>query len=195
MATTIEDGTGSGYALAINRRGRLLAAATTEERAVFNSANDGQTYMILTDYLTVTGVTSQEDGILYIKNTSDLKMYIHHIKVWCGTSGQFTKIKVYRNPTTGTLITSTIDADITNMNYGSANAFEGLAYQGDGTNLTVTNGSVMGRHYLGVGMQQSLMQMFMGSVVLEKGSSIAITAEAPNGVTVNITCEIMVYFE
>jgi len=66
MATIIEDGTGAGYALAINSRGRLLAAATIEERAVFNSANDGQTYMILTDYLTVTGVTSQEDGILYI---------------------------------------------------------------------------------------------------------------------------------
>lgn len=195
MATIIEDGTGSGYALGINSRGRLLAAATTEERAVFNSANDGQTYTILTDYLTITGVTSQEDGIIYLKNNSDLDMYVHHLKVWCGTSGQFTKINVYRNPTTGTLIDSTIAADVTNLNYGSANTYEGLAYQGDGTNLTVTNGSIMGRHYLGVGMQQSLMQMWMGSVILEKGSSIAVTAEAPNGVSVNITCEINVYFE
>lgn len=195
MATIIEDGTGSGYALGINSKGRLLAAATTEERSVFNSANDGQTYTILTDYLTITGVTSQEDGIIYLKNNSDLDMYLHHLKVWCGTSGQFTKINVYRNPTTGTLIDSTIAADVTNMNYGSANTYEGLAYQGDGTNLTVTNGSIMGRHYLGVGMQQSLMQMWMGSVVLEKGSSIAVTAEAPNGVSVNITCEINVYFE
>lgn len=195
MATIIEDGTGAGYALGINSRGRLLANATTEERAVFNSANDGLTFNVSTDYLTITGVTSQEDGLLYMKNESDLKMYIHHIKVWCGTASQFTKIKVYRNPTSGTLITSAINANVSNLNFGSANAFEGLYYQGDGSNLTITGGEVLGRHYLGVGMQQSLMQMWMGSVVLEKGTSIAVTAEAPNGVSVNLTCEFNVYFE
>ena len=195
MATIIEDGTGAGYALGVNSRGRLLAKATTEERAVFNSANDGLTFTVLSDFLTVTGVTSQEDGIMYIKNESDLKMYVHHIKIWCGTAGAFTKVRVYRNPTSGTLITSAIDADVTNMNYGSANTFEGLAYQGDGSNLTITNGEILGRHYLGVGMQQMMMQMWMGSVVLEKGTSIGVTVEAPNGTSVNLSCEINVYFE
>ena len=51
-----------------------------------------------------------------------------------------------------------------------------------------------GRHYLGVGMQQIDMQMWLGQVVLGKGSSMGITAEAPNGQQVNITAEINVYF-
>ena len=195
MGFQIQDGTGSSRKAAVSNLNRILVDSITEERAVYNSIEEGNTFVVSTNFLSITGVTGQEDGILYLKSNSDKKMLIHHIKLWAGTASQFAKINVYKNPTTGTLISTAIDADVQNINFGSSNEYEGLAYQGNGTNLTVTNGSVWGRHYLGVGNQQMLMFMWSGAVVLEKGSSLAVTAEAPNGVTFNLTCEVEVYFE
>jgi len=195
MGFQIQDGTGSSRKARVSNSNRLLVDSIVEERAVFNSIDVGKTFIVLTDFLTITGVTGQEDGLIYLKNNSDLNMLIHHIKLWSGTASQLTKISTYKNPTTGTLISSAIAADVENINFSSSNTYEGLAYQGDGTNLTVTDGSVWGRHYLGIGNQQMLSFMWNGAVVLGKGDSLAVTAEAPNGVSVNLACEIEVYFE
>jgi hypothetical protein len=195
MGFQIQDGTGSSRKARVSNSNRLLVDSIVEERAVFNSIDVGKTFIVLTDFLTITGVTGQEDGLIYLKNNSDLNMLIHHIKLWSGTASQLTKISTYKNPTTGTLISSAIAADVENMNFSSSNTYEGLAYQGDGTNLTVTDGDVWGRHYLGIGNQQMLSFMWNGAVVLGKGDSVAVTAEAPNGVSVNLACEIEVYFE
>lgn len=195
MGFQIQDGTGSNRKAAVSELNRILTDSITEERAVYNSVELGNTFLIVTDFLTYTGVTGQEDGVIYIKNNSDKNMLIHHIKLWSGTSGQFTKISTYKNPTTGTLISSAIAADVQNINFGSANTYEGLAYQGDGSNLTITDGNVWGRHYLGVGNQQMLAFMWNGAVALPKGNSLAVVCEAPNGVSVNLACEIEAYFE
>jgi hypothetical protein len=195
MGFQIQDGTGSSRKAKVTDLNRLLVDSITEERAVYNSIEEGNTFVISTNFLSFTGVTGQENGVLYIKNNSDKKMLIHHIKLWSGTASQFAKIKTYKNTTTGTLISSALDATIENINFGSSNEYEGLAYQGNGTFLTVTNGSVWGYHYLGVGNQQMLMFMWNGAVALEKGNSLAITCEPPNGVTFNLTCEVEVYFE
>lgn len=195
MGFQIQDGTGTSRKAAVNSVNRLLTDSITEERAVFNSIESGNTFVIVTDFLSFTGVTSQEDGVLYIKNESDKKMLVHHIKLWCGTASSFTKITTYRNPTTGTLISGANAADVQNINFGSSNEYEGLAYQGDGTNLTITDGSVWGRYYLGVGNQQMLAFMWNGAVALNKGNSLAVVCEAPNGVTVTLSCEMEVYFE
>lgn len=195
MGFQIQDGTGSSRKAAVSNLNRILVDSITEERAVYNSIEEGNTFVVSTNFLSITGVTGQEDGIIYLKNNSDKKMLIHHIKFWSGTASQIVKINTYKNPTTGTLISSAITASIENINFGSSNDYEGLAYQGNGTNLTVTNGTVWGRHYLGVGNQQMLMFMWNGAVVLDKGNSLAVTAEAPNGVTFNLTCEVEAYFE
>ena len=195
MGFQIQDGTGTSRKAKVTELNRILVDSITEERAVYNSIEVGNTFVVSTNFLSFTGVTGQENGVLYIKNNSDKKMLVHHIKLWSGTASQFTKISVYKNPTTGTLISSAIAADVQNINFGSSNDYEGLAYQGDGTFLTVTNGNVFGRHYLGVGNQQMLMFMWNGAVVLDKGSSLAVTCEPPNGVTFNLTCEMEIYFE
>ena len=195
MGFQIQDGTGTSRKAKVTELNRILVDSITEERAVYNSIEVGNTFVTSTNFLSFTGVTGQENGVLYIKNDSDKKMLVHHIKLWSGTASQFTKISIYKNPTTGTLISSAIAADVQNINFGSSNDYEGLAYQGDGTFLTVTNGNVFGRHYLGVGNQQMLMFMWNGAVVLDKGSSLAVTCEPPNGVTFNLTCEIELYFE
>lgn len=195
MSTTIQDGTGTKRRVKVTELNRLSTDSITEERAVFNSIEQGNTFVIVTDFLSFTGTTGQDNGVLYIKNNSDKKMLIHHIKFWSGTASQLTKISTYRNPTLGTLISSEIDATVQNINFGSANTYEGLAYQGDGSYLTLTNGDVWGRHYLGIGNQQMLAMMWNGAVALEKGNSLGITCQPPNGVTVNLSCEIEAYFE
>ncbi len=195
MSTIIQDGTGSKKTARVTDKNRILVDSITEERAVFNSVEEGNTFVITTDFLSFTGVTGQEDGVIYIKNTSSKKMLIHHIKLWSGTASQIAKITVYKNPTTGTLISTALDASVENINFASANEYQGLAYKGNGTNLTVTNGSAWGAHYLGVGNQQMLMFMWNGAVALGRNNSLAVTVEAPNGVNFNLTCEIEVYFE
>lgn len=195
MSTIIQDGTGSKKTAKVNDKNRILVDSITEERAVYNSIEEGNTFVINTGFLSFTGVTSQEDGVIYIKNTSSKKMLIHHVKLWSGTASQIAKITMYKNSTTGTLISSAIDATVENINFSSSNDYQGLAYKGDGTNLTVTNGNVWGTHYLGIGNQQMLAMMWNGALVLERNNSLAVTVEAPNGVNFNLTCEIEVYFE
>ena len=181
MATTIQDGTGTKRRVKVTELNRLSTDSITEERAVFNSIEQGNTFLIVTDFLSFTGTTGQDNGVLYIKNNSNKKMLIHNIKFWSGTASQLTKISTYRNPTLGTLISSEIDATVQNINFGSANTYEGLAYQGDGSYLTLTNGDVWGRHYLGIGNQQMLAFMWNGAVALEKDNSLGITCQPPNG--------------
>lgn len=194
MSTIIKDGTGSGNSLAVNKNNRLTADSIAEERAVFNSAEQGLAFNVLTDFLTFTGGAGV-DGLLYIKNTSDKRMQLHHLKIWCGTASTISKVVVYKNPTAGTLISGATPADTPNMNFTSGNDFEGIAYQGDGSALTITDGEIVGRHYLGVGMQQIDMQMWMGQIVLEKGASIAIGVQPPSAVSVNVSAEMNIYFE
>ena len=195
MATQIKDGTGSGNSVKVTSTNRMLVDAITEERAVFNSVVDGKTFIVSTDYLTVTGSTGVDYGLLYIKNNSDLVMNIHHIKLWSSLSGQFTKVNVYRNPTGGTLISGANAAQISNLNFASAETFEGLAYEGTGGNLTVTGGEILGKHYMGIGNQQMLAFMWNGALSMPKGSSLAVAIEPPNSVGNTVTCEVEAYFE
>lgn len=195
MATTIQDGTGTGQQLKITELSRALTDSITEERAVFNSVEQGNTFLVVSDFLTFTGSTGVENGIIYIKNNSDKKMLVHHIKLWNGSSGTGqNKIRTYRNPTTGTLISGANTATIENINFGSANTYEGLGYQGDGTALTVTDGDIFGRYYFGGGSGM-YSAMWNGAIVLEKSNSLAVTVEPQNGQVVSMCCEIEVYFE
>lgn len=195
MSTTIQDGTGTKNRLKIDSSNRALVDAITEERAVFNSVVKGKTFILYTDFISITGSGTNEYGLIYFKNNSDELMLVHHVKVWLGTLNQVVKLRMYDGPTTGTLISGANLCDINNINMGSANEYEGLAYQGTGGNLTVTNGMIMGRHYMGSGNQQMMAMMWNGAMVLPKGASMAMTVQPPDAVTVEMTAEVEVYFE
>lgn len=195
MGFQLQDGTGSSKRAKITETNRLLTDSITEERAVYNSIADGKTFILYTDFISFTGSGTNQFGLIYFKNTSDQLMLVHHVKIWLGTLNQTVKIRMYDDPTTGTLISSAIPCDINNINMGSSNEYEGLAYQGTGGNLTVTDGMIMGRHFLGNGNQQMMAMMWNGAMVLPKGASMAMTVEPPNGVTVEMTAEVEVYYE
>lgn len=195
MGFQIQDGTGSSRKVKIDSRNRMVVDAITEERAVYNSVADGKTFIMYTDFISFTGSGTNQYGLIYFKNNSDQLMLVHHVKIWLGTLNQIVKIRMYDDPTTGTLISSAIPCDINNINMGSSQEFEGLAYQGSGGTLTVTDGMIMGRHFMGSGNQQMMAMMWNGAMVLPKGASMAMTVQPPNGVTVEMTAEIEVYYE
>ena len=186
MATTIEDGPGSGFSAKVSTSNRLFTDSVTEEKAVLASTN-GNAFNFTTDFITIgTGATNTECGIIYIKNNDDRDLEIHHLKMWLGNSGTIAKVRLYKNPTNGTLISSAINGNDEVLNFGSSNEFDGLFYQGDGTALTVTNGSILSNIYLGVGMQQMLHEMYMGQVILPKGTSMAVTVESSISINVSV---------
>lgn len=195
MSTIIQDGGGTNRRVRVNEDNRLEVDGITEERAVFNSIKKGQTFVAFTDFISFTGSGSNQYGLMYIKNTSSLNMLVHHIKIWSGTLNQTAKIYMYDNPTTGTLISGANMAETMNINLGSANEFEGIVYQGTGGTLTVTNGEVMGRHYIGSGNQQMLAMMWNGAMVIPRNSTIAITVQPDNAATISLTAEVEAYFE
>lgn len=195
MGFQIQDGTGSSRRAEVTTRNRLLTDAITEERAVFNSIVDGKTFVVFTDFITFTGSGTNQFGMLYIKNTSDQLMLVHHVKIWSGTLNQTAKIRMIDDPTTGTLISDGFSASIMNINMGSSQEFEGLAYQASAATKTVTNGEVMGNHYIGSGNQQMLAMMWNGAMVIPKNKAMAITVQPDNAAQITLTAEIEVYYE
>lgn len=195
MGFQLQDGTGSSKRVKVTQNNRLLTDSITEERAVFNSIVDGKTFILYTDFITFTGTTSNEYGLIYFKNTSDQLMLVHHVKLWLGTLNEIVAIRMYDDVTTGTLISSPVNCDISNINMGSSQDYQGLAYQGTGGLKTVTNGAIMGRHYLGNGNQQMMAMMWNGAMVLPKGTSMAVTVQPNNGSVVKIVAEVEVYYE
>ena len=191
MSTTIQDGTGTKRKLRITQNGRAAVDAIIEERAVFNSVEDGNTFIITSDF--ISAPSGSETGLLYVENTSNLNMLIHHVKLWTGTTSTTSEVRVYRNPTTGTLISSASAADVNNLNFGSANTYNSIAYQGNGADATITNGSIIGRHYVGVGNQQMVAFMWNGAMALPRGTSCAISVTPQT--TLSVTAEIEAYFE
>jgi len=140
----LEDGTGTGTRLKINSNYRAEVESTTQTRIADVSVREGQAYTVASGFISLTTTVSYS-GVLWIKNTDTegRNMFIEHIRV-CGTgagtmSMEALQCVVYRNPTTGTLISGASSAYATNNNFGSANEFNGLAYKGVDGN-TITNG-------------------------------------------------------
>jgi hypothetical protein len=185
----IQDGTGTGVKLKINRDNRVETETTSQTRIADVSSRLGQAYTIATGFINLT-TTASFSGILWIKNTDNQgrNMYIEHIRV-CGSAPDMEDIQcvVYRNPTTGTLISGASAAYKTNNNFGSANAFNGLAYKGADGN-TITNGDWFTQFVTHIS-GHSIID-FNDSIVLPKGTSIgfALKPTAAMEICMEVNC-------
>ena len=81
-------------------------------------------------------------------------------------------MRVYKNPTSGTIISSGTDITPVNRNFGSSNEFEGVAKKG-GDGFTVSGYEATPVLY----QTQGTKQRSFGTVqlVLPKGSSVVVT--------------------
>ena len=177
----IKDGTGGGHSAAVTVNNRLKTTGldlTLTEAAT----ESGDTYNINSDETTLS--TTGESALFYIENREDTNLIITSIVLnimdYAGTDGQ-PILKIYRNPTAGTIVTDETAANQQNRNYGSSKTLVANCYQGgEGKTLSGQDNSVT--VYLPSTAAVTLLD-FSTITVLPKGASLGISYTPPAGVT------------
>jgi hypothetical protein len=181
----IEDGTGTGKQARVDSNNRLDTHATTipesRDENLFGNA-----YNINPGLVTLTN--ANESAILHFKNQQLTDYVITAVVAGLGpsTGGASTSIpviKVYRNPTGGTITVTPTDVDInSNRNYGSSNTLNALAYKG-AQGATTTGGT---EHLL---FYQATNGRLFASIeeILPQGATLAVTV-TPQTDNTSMTC-------
>jgi sRNA-binding regulator protein Hfq len=169
----IQDGTGKGNLAKVDSNQRLYTNAVTREEVEL-SIFLGNGYNINTGLITITNA-GVDNGVWYLKNNGTDDVVIHEMLIILGTStggvGDGT-LKVFRNPTTGTLISGAlaVEANV-NRNFSSSNAMEVLTYKGV-TAATVTDGTTLGSTNRS---GASVINFTSTPFILKTGNSIGVT--------------------
>jgi hypothetical protein len=177
----IQDGTGKGFLVKVDNDNRLYSNAVTREEVEL-SVFLGNAYNINTGAVTITNAAT-DNGIWYLKNTGASDVVIHEILIILGTStggiGDGT-LKVFRNPTTGTLISGAlaVEANV-NRNFSSSNTLDVVTYRG-ATATTITDGITLGSTNRS---GASVVNFTSTPFLLKTGNSIGISWAAATGNT------------
>lgn len=181
MPGIFTDGKGRGYLAEVDSSNRLntYSVATQDE---FEANRDGDAYNINTGVINLTDAA--ETPVLYLKNNENNDLHIRAIAIGLatssnGASNEMIKATVIRNPTAGTIVSSSVNVDInSNRNYGSNKTLTSDAYKG-ATGKTMTDGT---DHII---FYASDFGRLFGTIdeVIPKGSSIGIKLTPPTGNT------------
>jgi len=177
MGFEITDGTGKGNSAAVDGTNRVLTRAITE--SIFEEASeDGNAYFIGAPLITVVNA-STENAIIYFKNNGDEPIIMGDFFVIAeetlGGSPNMLRLNWYKNPTG---ISSGTTATPLNQNFGSSKSLDSdFLYGAAGS--TVSGGSLVATLPMPIGEYN----IVPANLVLEKGSSLAITVSAPAGNT------------
>lgn len=181
MEINLKGGTGNNKPAGVTSDNRLQVASRTETEEL-HETDLGNSYNLNSGELNFTGTT--ESGMLYIKNTGAdpiiVPAFIWLLGTTNGTFGEW-RLRVYRNPTTGTLISDASALTPINKNFGSNKLLSDQAtiYKASGYGKTVTDGDVA------IFTMVSSSGRFVVSVAVElpTGGSLAMTVEAPGSTT------------
>jgi len=168
----LKDGSGTGVLMHVSSEGRALVDATSTTQFAYASTVREQTYVAISQLQALT-TTGAQNGNIYLKNTGSKRLLVHSIRT-CGNVQQ--KWRMYKNPTTGTLISTATDSMVTNLDLSSPNTADVLCFSG-GDGLTVTDGSIMELWQNDTGHSE---ETFWGGLVIDTGNAIALTAEVPS---------------
>jgi len=178
MATTIEDGTGSGFSVKVDGENRLFSRSITESEFDY-AVRKGLSFNVNTEFLTITG--SSETPIMYLKSNEDRDIIL---SAWfigtdnaSGTPSRNGLMRVYFNPTAGSIISSGTDVTPVNRQGGSSNTIDlDVKSGGDGFTATGFNPTSV------LFQTQGSNARTFGTVqlALKKGSSVVVTY-LPNG--------------
>jgi hypothetical protein len=181
----ITNGVGNGNKLKVDAANRAHTLATSQTRQEY-ATERGDSYNLNSGLVTLSDASEQ--GILYLKNNEDRDLKLSAFVIILGPStggsaADTTRVRIIKNPTTGTLISEATDASPkSNRNFGSTDTLTADVYKGDGS-ATVTDGSVHIDSLVSPGNR-----IFFGSdEVLTKGDSVAITLE-PNDSNTSMKC-------
>jgi len=177
----ITDGKGSGYSAEVTANHRLKT--TGVDLTLTEAASEtGDTYNLNTGTIALT--SASESALFYVKNNEGTNLIIESIiinfKDYVGTAGQPT-LHVYRNPSTGTIISNAVAGVQSNRNYGSKKALDIDIFQGANGN-TMNTGDSQVEVFLPSTAALTFVE-FSTIVVLPKGAAIGISYEPPSGMT------------
>lgn len=173
MSTTIQDGTGKRYKAKVDNEGRLYTRGVelTEFEHAIESA---RAFNVNTELLVISGST--ESALLYFKNNEPDDVILANWFIGTTTTGGSASapalMRVYVNPTGGTLIASQSAVELVNRNLGSSDTFDVTAYKG-GDGYTITGQKATPVLYQTQGSNQRNFGLVQLS--LPKGSSVAVT--------------------
>lgn len=173
MSFFIKDGTGQGYNAKVFDNNKLAVQSVSQSRLAYFADTEKASYLIATGGFISLTTTDTETGILYLKYTGDGDLHITSIRT-CSTASN--KWLLYKNPTTGTLISNATAGISNNTNFGSSNVLPATVYKGaDGA--TLTNGSII-ENWINASGHST--EEFDGVLILQKNDSIALTCEVPS---------------
>ncbi len=176
MGFEITDGTGKGNKAGVNANNRLLTR-TINENLFLYGAEEGDAFFIGAPIINLT--TANESAILFIKNNEDepliLGQFFITAEATTGGAPNMIRVNWYKNPTSISSGTATFPL---NQNFGSSKVLDAdIEYGAEGS--AVTGGSLAATLTFPIGVSNTID----ANLVLEKGSSVAITYVPPAGNT------------
>ena len=172
MAHKIEDNTGNCFGMKVDSLNRAYVNAVDQTQPDFY-VGQGHSYNINTSTITLTDGT--ESALLYMLNNEDEDLIIPSFIYLVGnstggTSTEDIEVKIYKNPTGGTLISGGTDFVPVNRDFGSANTLGATVKKG-AQGSTITGGTVaIDSLFSGSGRQIVAVE-----TILPKGASVAIS--------------------
>lgn len=172
MPDTIIDGL-SSVAVGVNANNMMLTKAVTVAAEIEANAK-GDAYNINTGIITLTD--SVDTPVLYLKNNEAQDLVIVALAIGLGpdtggSSSDWVKGTVIRNPSAGTIVSDATSVDInSNRNYGSSNTLTADAYKG-ATGSTMTDGTDHLFLQLGSGGSRAFITL---NEILKKGTAIGV---------------------
>lgn len=173
----IKDGSGTGTEAKVDKNQRLRVGSVQVSEA--HKANEnGDAYNINTGPINLSDAA--DTPIIYFKNNEsrdyDLELVVIGLGASDGTAGEEIVITFIRNPTVGTIITSTpTNVDInSNRNYGSSNTLNADVFKG-ATGDTMTDGA---DHILVFGFEPGRLSIPVDEVI-PQGKSFGVKITPP----------------
>jgi hypothetical protein len=187
----IEDGAGTGNRAKVTANNRLETFSITETRAADISLRSGETFILTSDFISLT-TTGSFNGLMYVKNTSQDNLFIDKIRI-CGTGSSMGNLqtKMIKNPTTGTLISDANAGISVPANLGSNVTFTGLNYAASADAKTVTDGTQFSQFT--IHLPGHTIQEYDGGLIVPGGSSFAISGKP--SYSTDICVEVQCWFE
>lgn len=180
----ISDGSGGGYSAKVDQNNRLHTEAVNRT-ALTEAVFQGEAFNFNTGAITLT--TANESAVGYFKYDGDDPFVITEILAIIGAttggSGDGT-LRIYRNPTGGTIVSGAVDIEIAaNRDFSSSVVVSGDTYKGAEGN-TLTGGTTFAettRSSFG-----TVISLDAAEIILKKGNSLGVSWEPPTGNTSQI---------
>lgn len=181
----VEDGKGSGIFAKVTNDNRVCTSSVISQQGD-NAACLGDKYNLNTGDITLTDAAATT--VFYLKNNEDkdliITSLIYNLGTSTGGSGDG-KIDVLRNPTAGDIVTNANNVAInSNQDFGSSKTLTADVFVGATSEAVVTDGTVSISTRLNSATGRTVLSL--GSVVIPKGSSLAINYTPPTSNTSQI---------